>query len=126
MGDFDLNYEFMEETDELANIDWDILEQLFNPETDLSCDEVLHDISATTSQNDAVEEMKEAFRVEQKENFALPIIQKTKRFGNVSDKELRDLEDRKQSKSTKSNTKWGLKLFQGMYYRPTVQIFNHD
>jgi Ca2+-binding EF-hand superfamily protein len=49
---------------------------LFNPETDLSCHEVLHAISATTSQNDAAEEMKEAFRVDQKENFALPIIKK--------------------------------------------------
>jgi hypothetical protein len=55
--------------------------------------------------------MKEAFRVQQKEHFALPIIQKTKRFGNVSDKELRGLEDR----STKSNTNWGLKFYQGLF-----------
>jgi hypothetical protein len=48
MGDFHLNYDVLEETGEFATIDWDILEQLFNPETDLSCHDVLHDISATT------------------------------------------------------------------------------
>ncbi|XP_065924521.1 uncharacterized protein [Magallana gigas] len=36
----------------------------------------------------------------------------SKRFKSVSDAEIQDLKERRQSKATKSNTKWGLNLFQ--------------
>lgn len=36
----------------------------------------------------------------------------SKRFKYVSDAEIQDLKERRQSKDTKSKTKWGLNLFQ--------------
>lgn len=45
----------------------------------------------------------------------------SKRFKSVSDAEIQDLKERRQSKATKSNTKWGLNLFQGKFM---IQIFN--
>ena len=60
--------------------------------------------------------MNEAFQTEEKQNFAVPIIEPSKqRFRNLSNLELKQLEERKQSKSTKLNTKLGGKVFQGIY-----------
>lgn len=45
---------------------------------------------------------------------AVPETQKErKRFKTVSPEELQELQDCRQSKSTKQNTKWGVKVFQG-------------
>jgi hypothetical protein len=46
------------------------------------------------------------------ENFQPPRSDNKKRFKTVSEEELRELQERKQSISTKK-TKWGVRLFQG-------------
>ena len=68
--------------------------------------------------------MNEAFQTEEKENFAVPIIETSKqRFRNVSNLEPKQLEERKQLKSTKLDTKLGVKLFQGTcMYKYSLKI----
>ena len=73
-------------------------------------------MDACVSQNEAKREMNKAFQTEEKENFTVPIIETSKqRFRNVSNLELKQLQERKQSKSTKLNTKLWVKVFQGIY-----------
>ena len=38
-----------------------------------------------------------------------------KRFKSATESELKELEEKRQSKATKKSTKWGVKLFQGMF-----------
>ena len=65
-------------------------------------------MDACVSQKEAKREMNKAFQTEEKGIFAVPIIETSKqRFRNVSNSELKQLEERKQSKSTKLNTKLG-------------------
>jgi hypothetical protein len=45
--------------------------------------------------------------------ISLPPKEK-KRFKTVTNEELKDLQDSRQAKSTKRNTKWGVKVFQGI------------
>ena len=50
--------------------------------------------------------MNDAFQIEEKENLAVPMIETSKQcFRNVSDLQLKQLEEKMQSKSTKLNTK---------------------
>jgi len=46
-------------------------------------------------------------------NVQPPRSDNKKRFKTVSEEELRELQERKQSISTKKNTKWSVRLFQG-------------
>ncbi|XP_033727680.1 uncharacterized protein LOC117317012 [Pecten maximus] len=41
-----------------------------------------------------------------------PAVPGPQRFKRLSEDQLKEMEDERQSKSTKSNTKWGIKVFQ--------------
>lgn len=98
----------------------DILMSIFD--TDVSFEEINaieFDEDASTSNKEALEELNLAFSTEREENFAAPNPVSTarpeKRFKTVSETELNELKEKRQSKSTRKNTKWGVKLFQGVY-----------
>lgn len=42
-----------------------------------------------------------------------PMVDKNKRFKNVTEEQLKNYHDSHQSSSTKKNTVWGMKIFQG-------------
>ncbi|XP_069137816.1 uncharacterized protein [Argopecten irradians] len=73
-------------------------------------------ISTSVSPEEARAEMAEAMNVPEIENFVrsenqhVPTPQQ--RFKEYSEEDLKALEESRQSKSTKNNTKWGMKLFQ--------------
>ena len=46
-------------------------------------------------------------------SVAMPEKNETKRFKKLSEQEMSTIEQSRQSKATKNNTKWGVKLFQG-------------
>jgi hypothetical protein len=125
---YDMNYHLdpasiTEENEE--NLDLDILQSLFREEITLeevSSVENQMDVSASVSNRVAEDEMEKAFLKERTENFSVPQIiptgqQKTdkKRFKTVSEKDLKDLQEKRQSMSTLKSTKWGVKTFQGRY-----------
>ena len=120
MGDFGLQYDcyyHLEQIEDVETVDWDVLEQIFDTDGDFDGSEVSIDANGSTFLKEAKQEMNEAFQTEEEEKFAEPIIETSEqRFKNVSNLEFKQLEERKQSKSTKLNTKWVVKLFQGMYY----------
>jgi hypothetical protein len=98
MADFDLL-----EMGESVEIDWETLYQIFDGEIEVS-----------TSTEDANEEMERVLNPIKTEETLLQAPDK-KRFKTVSDTELQELQERRQSKATKFNTKWGIKLFQGKF-----------
>ncbi|XP_052710769.1 uncharacterized protein LOC128185135 [Crassostrea angulata] len=89
------------ETIEIIDIDWDTLHQLLDGEFDVS-----------TSTNEAEEELERVLSPIKTEETMLQEPSYSKRFKSVSDAEIQDLKERRQSKATKSNTKWGLNFFQ--------------
>lgn len=92
------------ETVDIIDIDWDTLHQLLDGEFDVS-----------TSTNEAEEELERVLSPIKTEETMLQEPSYSKRFKSVSDAEIQDLKERRQSKATKSNTKWGLNLFQGKF-----------
>jgi len=70
-------------------------------------------LTASTSTTDAIQDLNQALAEDHNENFQPPRSDNKKRFKTVSEEELRELQERKQSISTKKNTKWGVRLFQG-------------
>lgn len=118
MADFNLKYDFaphLENPGETEEIDWNTLEEMFISDSELACLDVCYEIPVSTSTEEAAPELNNAFEIEKKENFSAPIFPNSKkRFKNVTDMELKQLEDKKHSISTKRSTKWGVKLFQGM------------
>jgi hypothetical protein len=69
-------------------------------------------LSASTSTTNAIQDLHQALAEDHNKNFQPPRSDNKKRFKTVSEEELRELQERKQSISTKK-TKWGVRLFQG-------------
>ena len=95
----------------------DTLLSIFDADT--SFDEVASidfDGVASTSNREVLRELNQAFSTERSENFAAPNYRpEGNRFKTVTPKELQELKEKRQSLSTKKNTKWGVKLFQGVF-----------
>ena len=102
---------------QLTNDDIESLDFLF--EDDFTIDS----INASTSNDEAMREICKALNstnppivapdqggADMKPNMA------PRQFKTVSDTELDELQAKRQSKATKSSTKWGVELFQGKYY----------
>jgi hypothetical protein len=57
--------------------------------------------------SNAIQDLNKAQAEDHNGNFQPPRSENKKRFTTVSEEELRELQERKQSISTKKNTKWG-------------------
>jgi hypothetical protein len=110
---FDLGLD-VEMTEYQENMD--LLLRMFNADT--SFDEVASidfDGVASTSNREVLRELNQAFSTERSEHFAAPNYRpEGKRFKTVTAEELQELKEKRQLLSTKKNTKWGVKLFQGV------------
>lgn len=100
--DFSLQQRDEFEDDDFWNIDFDLL--------DVPLDD------AKTAASWVREEMNNALGLD--EPHKIIEIQsthssKSNRFKSLSEEDLKGIEDTRQSKSTKQNTKWGVNLFQG-------------
>ena len=110
-----------------ANVDLDVLEELFKDdfddenETHTAPDNGfgLVEINASTSNDEALRQIEQALDADRTDNTSLKYITQQqnprKRFKMVTDAELDDLKQMRQSKSTKNSTKWGIKVFQGIF-----------
>ncbi|KAK3106038.1 hypothetical protein FSP39_011471 [Pinctada imbricata] len=79
---------------------------------DLFSDEfVLDGINVSTTHDEAVREMNDALNVTNPPILPEP-QHSTSRFKKLTESELDNLEAKRQSESTKRNTKWGVKVFQ--------------
>ncbi|XP_061174508.1 uncharacterized protein LOC133183584 [Saccostrea echinata] len=102
MADFDMLG--VGENVENEEIDWETLHQIFDGEFD-----------ASTSRKEAEEEMEMVLNPIKTEETMLRDPDsdcRKKRFKTVNETELQELKERRQSKATKFNTKWGVNLFQ--------------
>ena len=109
MASFDLGFD-VAAPPEISPEDADILNDIF------SQDIVFEEVVMSTSTYEAQQELDKAFSEDRKENFAPPKVEiSQKRFKSVTESELKELEDKRQSEATKKSTKWGVKLFQGMF-----------
>ena len=82
---------------------------------DLFSDEfVLDGINASTTNDEAMQEMNDILNVTNPPILPDPKPStSTSRFKKLTETELDNLEAKRQSASTKRNTKWGVKVFQG-------------
>ncbi|XP_062602832.1 uncharacterized protein LOC134264552 [Saccostrea cucullata] len=102
MADFDMLG--VGENVEIEEIDWETHHQIFDGELD-----------ASTSRKEAEEEMEMVLNPIKTEKTMLRDPDsdcRKKRFKTVNETELQELKERRQSKATKFNTKWGVNLFQ--------------
>jgi len=117
---FDLGFDVPTMTEYQENMD--IL--LSISDEDVSFDEVQSiefDGDVSTSNREALQELDQAFLSERTENVAAP--NPKERFKTVSDKELQELKEKRQSSSTRKSIKWGVKLFQGVFC--STEKLNH-
>ena len=79
------------------------------------------EVNASTVQDEGLREMVAALEKDQP-SLVPTVDQKSeetkqaKRFKTVTEEQMQMIEDQRQSLSTKRNTKWGVKLFQGTVY----------
>ena len=110
MATFDLSFDFQQPDEETLEVlmevfaDDNIFEEVTSIERGV--------LSASTSTTNAIQDLHQALAEDHNENFQPPRSDNKKRFKTVSEEELRELQERKQSISTKK-TKWGVRLFQG-------------
>ena len=109
IGDLD---EILDMNDEF-DMDEETMRSLLDDFGDEEVDEnnefaVLHEINASTSNDEALKELAKALETEQ-----LVIVPKKPRFKSLSDEDLKEIDESRQSKSTKKKTKWGVKILQG-------------
>ena len=116
MGDtglkYDVNYH-LEQIEVVEIEDWDVLSQIFGTDVDVAGSEVSIDASVSLKKKQNKKWTK-LFRLKKKtllyqynviENFE-------QRFRNVTNLELKQPAEKIQTKSTKLNNKFGVKLFQ--------------
>ena len=105
-----LNLQPMEtvDFDENQDKEWDLLSKILNDDMEVT------DVSCSTVNDEALREMDRAFEAANPVTSPVPYHDdKQKRFKSISEEELNVLQDKKQSKSTKKNTKWSISVFQG-------------
>ena len=76
-------------------------------------------LTASTSTTNAMQDLNKAQTEDPNGNFQPPRSARSenkKRFKTISEEELRELQERKQSISTKKNTKWVLDYFKVIYH----------
>jgi hypothetical protein len=111
MSIFDLCFDFQQPDEETLEVptevfsDDNIFEEVMSTEHNV--------LTASTSTTNAIQDLNKAQAEDHNGNFQPPRSENKKRFTTVSEEELRELQERKQSISTKKNTKWGVRLFQG-------------
>ena len=94
-------------TEEAPYVDEDVLGFLLQDEFDPS----VSDLNASISTDEAVREIAIALQEEQKP----PVLLEMKpRFKTLTEKDLQTIEDMRQSSATKKETKWRVKIFQGI------------
>ena len=111
MSIFDLCFDFQQPDEETLEVpmevfsDDNIFEEVMSTEHNV--------LTASTSTTNAIQDLNKAQAEDHNGNFQPPRSENKKRLTTVSEEELRELQERKQSISTKKNTKWGIRLFQG-------------
>ena len=107
--DFDIGGgQKMVETEDIN--DEDLLQWVFKDELQ-NIEVVELNVASLNPQPEAPKVRKSRWRLQPL--ISLPPKEK-KRFKTVTNEELKDLQDSRQAKSTKRNTKWGVKVFQGI------------
>ena len=121
MATFDLSFDFQQPDEETLEVlievfaDDNIFEEITSTEHDV--------LTASTSTTNAIQDLNQTLAEDHNENIQPPRSEK-KRFKTVSEEELRELQERKQSISTKKNTKWSVRLFQGdLSYKKSIPLF---
>ena len=74
-------------------------------------DTSVSDLSASTSTDEALREIAIPLQEEQKPPV---LLERKPMFKTLTEKDLRTIEDTRQSSATKKKTKWGVKIFQGI------------
>ena len=101
MASFDLGFD-VAAPPEISPEDADILNDIF------SQDIVFEEVVMSTSTYEAQQELEKAFSEDRKENFAPPKVEiSQKRFKSVTESELKELEEKRQSEATKKKYKMG-------------------
>jgi hypothetical protein len=102
---------------EIETVDWDTLQDILDLDANSFC--------ASTSFEQSTAELSQALADSKEEARQLCDLPgpSEKRFKSVSETDINDLKDKRQSEATKRNTKWGLKLFQGMFTQILLIIF---
>ncbi|KAK3106345.1 hypothetical protein FSP39_018192 [Pinctada imbricata] len=106
-----LNLQPMEtvDFDENQDKEWDLLSKILNDDMVME----VTDVSCSTVNDEALREMDKALEAANPVTSPVPYHDdKQKRFESISEEELNELQDNKQSKSTKKNTKWAISVFQ--------------
>ena len=109
MASFDFGFD-VATPPEISPGNADILNDIF------SQDIVFEEVVMSIYTYEAQQELEKAFSEDRKENFAPTKVEMSqKRFKSVTENELKELKEKRQSEATKKSTKWGVKLFQGMF-----------
>ena len=123
MAVFDLCFDFQQPDEETLEVlmevfsDDNIFEEVTSTENDV--------LTASTSTTNAIQDLNRALAEDHNENFQPPRSENKMRFKTVSEEELKELQERKQSISTKKSTKWGVRLFQGdLSYKKYIPLFS--
>ena len=107
IGDLDEILDMNEEFDMDEDTVWSLLDDFGDEEVDeINEFEVLHDMNVSTSNDEALKELAKALETEQ-----LVIVPKKSRFKSLSDENLKEIDESRQSRSTEKKTKWGVRNF---------------